>query len=144
MNPIVDRSSSIRQIGSKTGEPWGLIGIAEVHILRGELEKALPILKEIEKITKNVEEKLTVAYVNYLWGKFYAAEGNKERAMESLRLSIKIYEDIGMRDNHYHKTLYEFGKISGIRELLYRALEFFERIGNQFWVKRIREEMDLI
>ncbi|MEM4160889.1 MAG: tetratricopeptide repeat protein, partial [Thermoplasmata archaeon] len=130
-----------KRVGARGDEYASMCGMAENYIARGELEKASPLLQEALEGALIFGEKDTLAFGKYVEGKFYLAKGEKGRAIDSLKQVLAIYEKIGRRDFSYFRVLFEIGKISGDKESIAKALQFFESIGNRVWAERAKAEI---
>ncbi|MEM3444980.1 MAG: tetratricopeptide repeat protein, partial [Thermoplasmata archaeon] len=130
-----------KEIGDKSRLCEGLLRIAVCFLALKDTERSRKALGEARGIVTELGSKALEGSFLTVSGKLLVAEGNLGEGEEALAKAVEIYEKIGILDMDYHKTLFELGKIRKNKELLEKALAFFERIGNKVWADKVREEI---
>ncbi|MEM3444472.1 MAG: tetratricopeptide repeat protein, partial [Thermoplasmata archaeon] len=130
-----------KKIGDKSTLCWGLLGMAACYLELKDFERCRKTLEEAKGIVSELSSKELEASFLTVSGKLLVAEGTLGEGEKALAKAVGIYESAGRLDTDYHKTLFELGRLRRDRELLEKALEFFEKIGNKGWAEKVREEI---
>ena len=87
------------EIGAKGEESWARRLNAECYLEMGDLDKAKTFLDDAYEIAAEVGEREEMAECRREYGNFYMKEGDKDAALESYKVSLDIFEEIGMVRN---------------------------------------------
>jgi len=101
---------------------------AEVAIAAGEIESARSAVEELEAIAKDYSTPALLAYASYCRGALQLATGNTVQARDSLRQSIRLWQDI--------ESPYEMARARLLLSTTYRATGDMEDAGLELQAAR--------
>lgn len=104
---------------SKYAEAKCIVNLADVELLRGNFEATEKYLKEGDEIFMMLEDFEGVALIDYNWGFYYLATGDKKKAIEKFHQFLKRAEPLAgpYMEGFYRKEFLDRGKKYGIIDL---------------------------
>ena len=104
------------------------------------------ILRGLE-IAKELDLKIDLAFGNFYLGECFANKGQKDKAIENLKLAEKMFREMG--DNYYLARIHAIfagickkeGDQSKAKENLNKAIEILTECGADGWVKKYEKEL---
>ncbi|MCX8173417.1 MAG: tetratricopeptide repeat protein [Thermoplasmata archaeon] len=119
----------------------GMLTIALAYCRKGEFEICEEYLEEGKEIADELDAKDKIGYYYIVRGECLLKKGAVAEGIASLRTAIAILEEMGAYDISYYETLFEIGKWTKDKQIMEKALAFFERIGNVTLIEKARKEL---
>ncbi|MEM3395940.1 MAG: tetratricopeptide repeat protein [Thermoplasmata archaeon] len=130
------------QIGQRDVVCIAMLTIALAYCRKGEFVLCEEYLEEGKDIAEELGAKDKISYYHIVKGELHIKKGEIEEGVASLRNAIAISEEMGAYDISYYETLFEIGKWTKDRQMIEKALAFFEKIGNASLIEKARKELE--
>jgi len=124
--------------------------LAEVYVLRGEPERAEPVLDELEAVAQPIDRTRSIAGALRVRGLIAAQRGDPRRAEELLRESLAVQarrpepNESGRTLLHLGAMLRRANRKRAARETLAEAVRTLDACGSRVWADRARSELERI
>jgi len=115
-----------RQAGENRGEIAALLELARYHHHQGQAQRALTVCDAAIELAAQVNDPSLEAQGKQVLGKVYAEMKDRERAVEALSDSVRLFEQAGCL-SELADSCYELGELhmaAGERD---KALDYFQR-----------------
>lgn len=148
----LDYFSKGEEIGDKGGclniTAFTKFNMAEVHIKKGELDKAEEMLDESMKLLREIDSKPGLAGVYHVYGLLYRARKDWEKMIYNYRTAVEMYTEIDV-PQYAAKCMFELGQgyvdmgeAEKAKEEFDQAVDIYKRLKVDSMVEVVQREIE--